>query len=432
MNPFTLFKTANQHLLRNKWRSFLTILAIFVGGLVVILSSAISIGVADFVAEQTNNLGGEDYIIITPSSSATALTNLLTGTASLTEFNSSSRLETFSPAEVASLKAMPVLDAKNFYTPRLPYNAVSYITSLRTNKKYNFFYSVASQQDADVAMSVGEMPKEDSDTYEITLQSGFPELLGFKSDEDAIGEMVRISYQNPQTKYFQTFMARIIGVTSVDIATINQPIISKSLESAIYDFYTQYSPSEQKDQIYYVKTKIKPEVASMHEVREQLKSLGYHTITVDDIIGEIRSFFDGLEALLIVFGITTLLVAAIGIANTLLMSVEERTREIGLSKALGMSSLKIFINFSMEAILLGFWGSILGVIGALALGTFFNAQVHEPGGYLEMFPTFELFQFDFSQVVCIILVVMFVAFIAGTIPAWRAAHKAPIDALRYE
>ena len=114
------------------------------------------------------------------------------------------------------------------------------------------------------------------------------------------------------------------------------------------------------------------------------------------------------------------------------MSVEERTREIGLDKALGMSSGRIFIEFATEAILLGFWGSVVGVAVAFGIGTVVNAAVHAPGAFLEVFPTFELFKFTLSNTIPIILIIMFIAFIAGTAPAWKAAHKNPIEALRYE
>ena len=93
-----------------------------------------------------------------------------------------------------------------------------------------------------------------------------------------------------------------------------------------------------------------------------------------------------------IFGGIALLAAAIGIVNTLFMSVEERTREIGLDKALGMSSGRVYAEFATEAILLGFWGSVFGVVVAMIIGTVANTAVHAPGGFLEVFPTFRSLQ----------------------------------------
>ena len=97
-----------------------------------------------------------------------------------------------------------------------------------------------------------------------------------------------------------------------------------------------------------------------------------------------------------------------------------------------MSSGRVYAEFATEAILLGFWGSVFGVVVAMIIGTVANTAVHAPGGFLEVFPTFDLFKFTISNVLPIIIVVMIIAFLAGTIPAWKAAHKNPIDALRYE
>ncbi len=159
---------------------------------------------------------------------------------------------------------------------------------------------------------------------------------------------------------------------------------------------------------------------------------GFYSTTVNDMMGEMRGFFEIVVKLLMVLGWITLITSAIGVVNTLLISVEERTREIGLNKALGMSSLKIFANFSAEAISLGFWGVTFGIIVAMIAGNFINDFAHQAGGFLEMFPTFELCQFAFNDIVVVGLIVMAIAFLAGTIPAARAARKNPIDALRYE
>ena len=155
-------------------------------------------------------------------------------------------------------------------------------------------------------------------------------------------------------------------------------------------------------------------------------------MTLDDIIGTIKSFFDIMTGVLTIFGAIALAAAAIGIINTLFMSVQERTREIGLDKALGMSSRHVFLSFSIEAILLGFWGSVVGIILSMIAGNALNVAFHAEGGLLEAFPTFNLVQYPIENIISITIIVMIIAFLAGTIPARIAARKDPIDALRYE
>ncbi len=425
-----IFKTANRRLWRNKARSFLTIMAIFVGSMTVMLIFAINNGVSRFIDEQTRNLGGEEYIMITPGSNASALTSVLTGTNNLTEY--SSRDNFFTAAQVQEIKNLPGIDAKNFYAPKTLQNTSAYLTSNQTKKKFNFTYTTLLSEDYDIAMGYGELPRPDTDAYEIVLQSGMAEVLGFASDEAALGEPLKIVYQNPYSRRYRTFVARIVGITSANIATINQPIISTALEMAIYNFYTEYAPDSQKGQIYYIKTRVDLSKTTMQELQQTLAEKGFYSTTVNDMMGEMRGFFEIVVKLLMVLGWITLITSAIGVVNTLLISVEERTREIGLNKALGMSSLKIFANFSAEAISLGFWGVTFGIIVAMIAGNFINDFAHQAGGFLEMFPTFELCQFAFNDIVVVGLIVMAIAFLAGTIPAARAARKNPIDALRYE
>jgi putative ABC transport system permease protein len=125
-----------------------------------------------------------------------------------------------------------------------------------------------------------------------------------------------------------------------------------------------------------------------------------------------------------------LLAASFGIVNTLLMSVQERTKEIGLMKAVGMSRKKLFLIFSTEAILLGFWGSLLGSLAGVGVGKVVNRLATKT--FLKDLVGFELTSFPATSIVAIMLIIMLIAFLAGTLPARRASKLDAIEALRYE
>jgi putative ABC transport system permease protein len=131
-----------------------------------------------------------------------------------------------------------------------------------------------------------------------------------------------------------------------------------------------------------------------------------------------------------IFGGIALIAASIGIINTLLMSVQERTREIGLDKALGMSNGRVFATFAIEAISLGFWGSLFGIIVSFLIGQAVNFVTHET--ILSSLPTFQLIIFRAVDLISITLVIMLIALLAGVLPARKASKKDPIDSLRYE
>ena len=148
------------------------------------------------------------------------------------------------------------------------------------------------------------------------------------------------------------------------------------------------------------------------------------------MLGVFNTVISAITGILNGFAIIALLAASFGIVNTLLMSVQERTKEIGLMKAMGMRSNRIFLLFSSEAILIGFWGSAIGVVVAMGVGTLINKWL--ANGPLKDLPGFDLLAFSPVSIAGTILLIMLIAFLAGTLPARKAAKQNPIDALRYE
>ena len=135
--------------------------------------------------------------------------------------------------------------------------------------------------------------------------------------------------------------------------------------------------------------------------------------TVNDITGPIK-----IGALVV--SLIALLAAGVGIMNIMLVSVTERTREIGIRKAIGARRNSILIQFLIEAIILCFLGGIVGIIIGVGIGnlagSFLSAQAAIPVDWV---------------IIGISLCVM-VGIIFGTYPAYKAANLDPIEALRYE
>jgi putative ABC transport system permease protein len=122
----------------------------------------------------------------------------------------------------------------------------------------------------------------------------------------------------------------------------------------------------------------------------------------------------------IVIGLITLLGAAIGLMNIMLVSVTERTGEIGISKALGATRRNIMIQFLTEAVLICQMGGVLGIIFGILIGFGVAKLV---GG---------IFIIPWAWIILGIVTCMIVGLIAGMYPAMKAAKLDPIEALRYE
>lgn len=173
-------------------------------------------------------------------------------------------------------------------------------------------------------------------------------------------------------------------------------------------------------------------------VEQEIIRRGFYAYSAAAVLREINSFFLVIQGILGGIGAIALLVAALGIANTMLMSIYERTREIGLMKALGATNRDVMAVFLAEAGGIGLLGGIGGVLlGALLSGlidlvarTYLMAQAAQSGAVPDSFsslahipPWLPVFALAFAAGVGVL---------SGLYPAIRAAALNPIAALRYE
>lgn len=437
MGFFETIRTANHNLFRNKVRTFLTILAIFVGSFTIILNVAINTGVNAFIDEQTTALGGDNFIMLMSKDSEAMMSEQMSASTGPQEFTEKTNsLGTLSDQDLKNLKNIDGIDADSFYSPT-PLNGTGYVTSSKTDKKYNVGSAmILPPGNFNIPLAAGtlvDQTEEAKQKNQIVLPPEYPQALGYEKDEDIIGQTITFALKDEFNNTFKEFSAEVVGVEANGIVSSQfGMLLSRNLYDEMYAFATKYYPDDYEAPTYYVMATFDNSRYSEDEIKQIISDAGYSAWTINDMMGVIRTFFDVIMIVFTIFGGIALLAAAIGIVNTLLMSVEERTREIGLDKALGMSSGRIFAEFATEAILLGFWGSIFGVAVAFGIGSIVNVAVHAPGAFLEVFPTFELFKFTLGNTLPIILTIMFIAFVAGTAPASKAAHKNPIEALRYE
>jgi putative ABC transport system permease protein len=172
------------------------------------------------------------------------------------------------------------------------------------------------------------------------------------------------------------------------------------------------------------------------ELADQINALGFMANTPQAVVEGINSFFTVLQIVFGGVGAIALLVAAIGIANTMTMSILERTREIGLMKAVGATNQDVLSIFLGEAAGIGFIGGLGGVLlgwgssavlNLIAL-SYFASQVSEQGGMPPtMVTTTPLWLPIFGLVFATL-----VGLVSGLYPALRAATMVPVNALKYE
>ncbi len=171
---------------------------------------------------------------------------------------------------------------------------------------------------------------------------------------------------------------------------------------------------------------------ALTEVRKRLTELGFGSFSIVDELDQIRTVFLILDSVLGLLGGISLLVASFGIANTMIMSILERTREIGIMKAIGAEDREIKLIFFVEAAVIGICGGVIGVLLAWGIDAVANRLAYrfilKPQG-----GTFvDFFSLPPWLSASAILFALVISILAALYPAARAARIDPVRALRHD
>ena len=378
------------------------------------MTNGVGAGISDYIDRQLGNVGPKDLLIIQAQQESQS-------------FSSGEAPKRYNPSkQKASTVAGPGV-AFNMLTPNdlaileedpdlaevQPYFSVApdYIEG-PNNHKYQLQASLYPRG-AKLDLLSGSQPDHSAKDYQVVLPVSFVNSLGFADNDAAVGGRVMIG--------IKTLISLATGVG-----------LNTAAAQGLFNLQTEGLPENLAKRYAAASAHIDPNISSddLTALKQRLTNKGYLPQTVSDRIGIVRQVVDGIVVVFNMFGLIALLAAAFGIINTLLMAVQERTKEIGLMKSMGMSGSRIFLLFSTEAALLGFWGSVLGTGAAIGSAMIINRIASN--GFLKDFPGLDLLAFPITLIAGIIAAIIAVAFLAGVSPAVRAARKNPIDALRYE
>lgn len=168
------------------------------------------------------------------------------------------------------------------------------------------------------------------------------------------------------------------------------------------------------------------------DVRKKLTDLGFGSFSIVDQLDQIRTVFLIIDSVLGLLGGISLLVASFGIANTMIMSILERTREIGIMKAIGAEDREIKLIFFFEAAVIGFTGGVIGSLAAWGIDAVANRLAYrfilKPQGASFV----DFFHLPVWLWMGAILFALGVSVLAALYPAARAARIDPVRALRHD
>jgi len=424
-------KDAVKNTARNKVRTSLTVVAIFIGAFTLTLTNSIGAGVSGYINDQIGSIGSPT--IMTVSNPAEVVETEDEGpevyepdVETVPSNGFGLDVDVITEQDITAIEKIDNVEyVERTFTPRPTYiqadGSEKYVPSV------NIASSVMIPD-----LTAGEPFTAESDEYEVIIPSTYVKALGFSTDAEAVGQTVTFGVTD-YTFTDQTVEGKIVGVQNKSLFG-DSVSLNNALSEELVSVQEQGQPVVPDDEKTYwtliVHFSDTLSTDGQSQIKTDLENLGFEGSTVADQLGTINSVINGIIGVLNAFAVIALIAAGFGIVNTLLMSVQERTREIGLMKAMGMSGKKIYLLFSLEAVFIGFLGSALGAGAAIGLGTIISNVLSDT--LLADLPGLTITLFTVPSVAGVIALVMFIAFLAGTIPAQRAAKQNPIDALRYE
>ena len=438
MRNIDVIGSAVSNTFRSKTRTTLTVLAIFIGAFTLTITSGLGTGINQYINSTVSAIGADDVMTVTRTAEDAEAGNdgpkeynpeqvESTGNVPSGPGQGNSTVDPITPERLTELAGIEgVLSVQPNKTVKVDY--VQHDGGTKYQIGIGGFVTGQSLQ-----LAAGTQPDQASSRPQVALPVSFVESLGYASNEHAIGSTIEFGLTDAN-RTAHAVSATVVAVSEAGIGVsgsnaIPNTALSDELSSLQNAGLSETSATSYASAtIWFDAANYTPEQVTA--LQDRLKAAGYDSTTVADQLGTFQSIIDAIVLVLNAFAIIALLAASFGIVNTLFMSVQERTREIGLMKAMGMGGGKVFGLFSFEAVFIGFLGSAAGVgLGMVAGSLVGNAL---GASLFAGLPGLTLIAFDAISITVIMLIVMGIALLAGTLPAARAARADPIESLRYE
>lgn len=407
-------RTSSRALLRNKSRSLLTILGVVIGISSTMLIMSLGAGAQSLILGQLSSMGTETIVIRPgkePKGPTGAAQSLFSDSLKSRDLEALSRKENVpSLADIAPALIIPgsVSYEGETYRPFIfGWSAQFMAYAFRIQPERGYYFDDADiRAKAAVAVIGAKVAKE--------LFNG----------EDPLGKYVRI--KDKKFNVIGVLPPRgQIALFNVDDLVLVPYTTAQTYILGINHYHEIMVRAESSKAVDQTVVDIKRTLMTLHNI-ERPEDADFYVVTQAAAVEQISTIIRSVTLFLSMVVAIALVVGGIGVMNIMLVSVTERTREIGLRKAVGATDRNILVQFLLEAVGLTMSGGVIGIIFG-AVFSFAASIIVTQVAKLQW-----EFSFPFSASLLGLAVSAFVGIVFGTYPAIHASKKSPIEALRYE